>query len=158
MWSPGLAVGRELGESFLEGFHWQVCKEAALLQPLFVPLIPDQPHSTLPLKKATPIPAFGCTGGSRSESTRTAEAGSVSSCCVQDGSAGCQTLQLGPWDKALCSRAFLCLAQADVQAGEDCLAACPCSSQGSRVWTCISTQVHTPGSKAGATASAQPRL
>lgn len=40
---PGSAVGMKLGEPFLKGFHWQVCRAAALLQPLFVPLIPDLP-------------------------------------------------------------------------------------------------------------------
>lgn len=43
VWAPGSAVGMELGESFLEGFRWQVCRGAALLQPLFVPLIPHLP-------------------------------------------------------------------------------------------------------------------
>lgn len=41
VWAPGFAVDMKLGESFLEGFHWQVCRGAALFQPLFVPLMPD---------------------------------------------------------------------------------------------------------------------
>lgn len=44
VWAPtGSAVGMKLGEPFLEGLHWQVCRGPAPLQPLFVPLIPDLP-------------------------------------------------------------------------------------------------------------------
>ena len=117
--------------------------------------------STLPLKKMMiPTPAEGRMEGSRSDSTRAAEPGSVCSPAVRRLVEQASRPSSCVWEMGqvpvLQNLPLPCptlLIRCEGR-GTLCLSVCPCGIQDSRTQTHVSTDMQTPNAKVGATAGA----